>query len=59
MVASHDPRFLNTVGRRMIHLEDGLGREYRGNYDAYREAETKKTTAQANQPPLLWACLRR
>ncbi len=46
VVASHDRRFLNTLVTRIMALEDGLAREYAGNFDAYHLARTRELTAQ-------------
>ena len=47
IAASHDRRFLNAIATRILQLEDGMIREYRGNYDAYRSASLRELAAQA------------
>lgn len=47
VMASHDRRFLNVLATRILQLEDGSTREYRGNYDAYRNARVQELAAQA------------
>ena len=46
-VISHDRRFINKVANRVIELQDGRIREYKGNYDEYviQKKEFLKTQA--------------
>lgn len=46
-VISHDRRFINKISNRIIELQDGRIRDYRGNYDSYviQKKEFLKTQA--------------